>query len=403
MKTNTQYLKVDIKAVAAMMITAICVGVVYMWSAYKAAAEAYYSWTPASANMVSSIMLFAFTGGSFIGGAIQDRMGPKRTSILGTAVFSTGMFLSSALPSTSPIGLFYLTYSAIGGLGTGFVFSCTLSGVPKWFPGRTGLGTGLAASAFAASTVVFSPVCSALLEHFTMPVTLRIFAAATFVISMAACMFIKIPSAEEYRAALPPQKGTERKNYPLTAAMRMPSFWLLFLCLFFYNGTWNMVTPLIRGLGVERGLAPTIAVLVLSMTGVGNALGRFVMSSLSDKVGRYNAMYILCSITAASSLGLTVLGGGGYVAAVLAAAFAYGGPAAVYPALTTDLWGPRHSGSNYGFLMLGLGLSSIVFNAISNGLFAASGSYTPSFVMGAVTAVITAVLITLIRRRTGRK
>lgn len=394
-------LSVNKAAVIAMMITSVCVGVVYMWSAYKTAAEAYYSWTPASANMVSSIMLFTFTGGCFIGGVIQDRVGPKLTSLFGTFIFSAGMFLSSVLPPTASIVLFYITYSVIGGFGSGFVFTSTLSGIPKWFPDRRGLGTGLAALAFAASTVVFSPVCSYLLTRFSMPVTLRIFAIATFIVLIVSCMFIKLPS-EEFRIAHTPKSGTSvnelRESINLDKAMKTKGFWILFLCLFFYNGTWNMVTPLIKSLGIERGLSASIAVLCLSLTGAFNAAGRIFMSALSDKIGRYVTMYILCAITALASIGLTFLAGGGYMGAVLAAAFAYGGPAAVYPALCTDLFGPKYSGRNYGFLMLGLGISSVVFNAISNALYAAFASYLPSFIMGAVTAVLTLVLIMMIKK-----
>ena len=397
---NKKEYPVNPAAVVAMMLTAFCVGVVYMWSAYKAAAEAYYSWTPASANMVSSIMLFAFTGGSFIGGIITDSIGPKRTSLIGTVIYSAGMFLSSALPQTAPISWFYITYSLISGLGSGFVFTSTLSGIPKWFPDRRGLATGLGAAAFAAATVVFSPVCTALLNRFSMPVTLRIFAVFTFVVLLTACMFIRLPSAEFTAAHTPGAGGVNvlRENLNLNEAMKKKGFWLLFACLFLYNGAWNMLTPLIKGLGIERGLDPSVAVLCLSLTGVANAAGRMVMSPLSDKVGRSVTMYILCGITAASSLGVTVLTGGGYMFAVLACAFAFGGPAAVYPAMCNDLFGPKYAGRNYGFLMLGLGLSAVVFNAFSNSLFAAFGTYIPSFAMGAVTAAGTLALIAVIKK-----
>lgn len=404
MNDNKKALTVNKPAVIAMMVAALCVGVVYMWSAYKAAAENYYSWTPASANMVSSIMLFAFTGGCFTGGLISDSIGPKRTSLIGTVIYSAGMFLSSALPPTASIGLFYITYSVVSGWGSGFVFTSSLSGIPKWFPDRRGLATGLGAAAFAAATVVFSPVCTALLNHFTMPVTLRIFAAVTFVALIVSCMFIKLPSAEFTKAHMPKADGVNvlRESMTLGQAMHKKGFWLLFACLFLYNGAWNMLTPLIKGLGIERGLTPSVAVLCLSLTGVGNALGRIVMSTLSDKIGRYITMYILCGITAAASLGVTGLRGGGYLIAVLACAFAFGGPAAVYPAMCNDLFGPRYAGRNYGFLMLGLGLSAVVFNALSNSLYAASGSYIPSFVMGAVTALATLLFIAVIKRLTSR-
>ena len=48
--------------------------------------------------------------------------------------------------------------------------------------------------------------------------------------------------------------------------------------------------------------------------------------------------------------------------------------------------------------MLSLGLSSVVFNAISNVLYAASGAYVATFVMGGVTAVLAMALVLIIGR-----
>ena len=402
---NFQPIHRNYAAIIAMVLSSLCVGVVYIWSAYKATAQNYYSWTPSAANMVASIMLFAFTGGCFVGGVIQDRIGPKKTSAVGSVLFGAGMVLSSAIPSGAPIALFYITYSIIGGLGSGFVYTSALNGIQKWYPDRVGFATGIAAASFGLSTVVFSPLCTMLLDHFAMPVTLRIFGIAAFVVSMTAVLFIRIPD-ESFRKACLAQAAAQpasRVSLNLQEAMSKKAFWVFFLCLFFYNGTWNMITPLIKDLGIERGLTAGAAVLCLSMTGVTNTIGRVLMSTLSDKIGRFTAMYILCGITAASSLGLAFLGGGGYAAAVLATAFAYGGPSAVFPALCTDLFGPKYSGRNYGFLMMGLGLSSVLFNALSNALAALSGSYLPTFIVGMATAVLTVAMIRFIRKMAGIK
>ena len=157
-----------------------------------------------------------------------------------------------------------------------------------------------------------------------------------------------------------------------------------------------MLTPLINGLGIERGLSSSMAVLCVSLTGLTNAAGRLIMASLSDKLGRINTLHVLCVMTIACALLLIFVPGYAYFIVVLVTAFAYGGPAAVNPATSTDFFGPKYSGTNYGVIMLALGLSSVVFNAISNALYAATSAYTLTFIMGAVTAAVSIVIYVVI-------
>ena len=120
------------------------------------------------------------------------------------------------------------------------------------------------------------------------------------------------------------------------------------------------------------------------------------MSALSDKLGRVTTLTILCAMTLISSLLLIFVGGPVYLVIVLVAAFAFGAQAAISPATSTDFFGPKYSATNYGVIMLSLGLSSLTFNAISNMLYSASGNYTSTFIMGGITAVLAAAAFLLI-------
>ena len=139
-----------------------------------------------------------------------------------------------------------------------------------------------------------------------------------------------------------------------------------------------------------------MAITCVSLTGLTNAAGRLIMSSLSDKLGRINTMHILSIMTAVCALLLIFVGSYAYFVVILVTAFAYGGPAAVNPATSADFFGPKHSGANYGVQMLALGVSSIVFNALSNAMYAATGAYTLTFIMAALTAVATIVVFLII-------
>lgn len=387
-----------IASIVGCLLVQLCVGILYLWSVFKSSAIDFYGWADSSVNMVASIMLFCFCFGNLVGGILNDKIGPKKVSIMGCCLFGGGILLASFLPASASIWLFYLTYCLIAGLGSGFAYGAAISCLQKWLPHRRGLASGLAVSAFGFSTVIFSPVSSALLGVMTLPATLRTLAIVFLIVGLVACMFISLPDESCLKGLNLPAAATAARNLTLGQAIKTAPFWLLFLSIFFINGTWNMLTPLINGLGLERGLSASMAVLTVSLTGLTNAIGRLSMATISDKIGRGNALYILGVLMAVCALCLIFAPGYFYMVVVLVTAFAYGGPSAINPAFSTDFFGPKYSGSNYGVIMLALGFSSVFFNAISNSMYAATGAYTLTFIMGAVTAVISIVLTWIIVR-----
>ena len=388
--------------VVGCLVCMLCVGVIYLWSVLKKATMGYFGWESGEVNLIASIMLFAFCVGNFTGGAFNDRFGPKKVSIIGVICFGVGIFLASLVPQGSSIWWFYLTYSVIGGIGVGVTYGAILSCIQKWFPHRRGFATGIATAAFGLGTVAFSPVIGGMLNTLTVSVTLRILSLVFLVVGLISCLVISAPS-EEYLAALPkpaPQKNAIRaaRDMKLAEAIKTVPFWCLLLNIFFYNATWNMINPIIAPLGEARGLDPAVAITCVSLTGLFNAAGRFGMSSLSDKLGRVNTVILLCVVTIVCALLLIFVKGPAYIIVVLITAFAFGGPSAVNPATSTDIFGSKYSGTNYGVIMLSLGVSSIVFNAISNALVKSTGSYNMTFIMGAITALITIGLMLVVGR-----
>ena len=388
------------------VVSQLCVGVVYLWSVFRNASVDYFGWSAADANLVSGFMLFLFCAGSFAGGALTGRLGPKKVSILGILAFCAGLFLSSCMSPGSPVVLFYLTYCVIGGMGVGLTFNAGLFCLQKWFPHKRGFASGLGTAAFGLGSVVFSPVITLMLQRMSIVSTLRCISIAVLIVGMLSCLAIREPD-KAYLSRLP--KPAENRaelaaarSMTFREAIKTPPLWLMFAGLFFYNSTWNMLTPLVVPLGTERGLSPAAAALCLSLTGAFNAGGRLVMSTWSDSLGRIRTIYLLSAVTTACALLLIFVEGWAYFGVTLLTVFAFGGPAAVFPATCTDLFGPKHSGANYGFCMLALGASGIVFQALSNALYACTGGYTLTFLTGAVTAAATILIYIAIDRSVKR-
>ena len=365
--------------VLACILLQMCVGILYLWSLFLRPVIDFFNWNESSAKFVSSIMIFGFVAGNLFGGIIRDKIGSRITALIGAVLFALGVFFSSLL-SASSVWVIYITYSAISGLGCGFAYAAVLVCLQKWFPARRGFASGIAVASFGISTVIFTPVIQAFLEGFTVVETFRYLSIIFIGVGVITSLFIFSPE----------ENKTQQLSDYLTPkqAVKLPGFWCITLSLFFINAAWNIAQPMIKDLGISRGLDTTVAGITVAVVGVGNALGRFSMASLSDKLGRANTVIALAVLTALCSIAIIWAGGYFYFVVIILTAFAYGGPSAIFPPMTTDLCGPKYAGTNYGIAMLGLGFSAICFTAISNALYKASGTYTYSFIVAAISAII---------------
>lgn len=397
--TGTNFNRTRVLSIAGCLLVQLCVGIIYLWSIFKAPVAAAFGCATEELGMVSSYMLTAFVTGSLLGGILNDRKGPRLTCLVGVTIFSAGIAATAWLTPDS-ISLINLTYSILGGLGSGLAYSACISCIQKWLPDRRGLATGLAVASFGLSTVVFTPVSRILMSACTSTVTglvdfrlvFSILALVFLIFGLVGCLMIRsAPRPEAPANAAAPGRTVD---IPIGKAIRTLPFWCIFLTVFFINATWNLTVPVLYDLGVERGLTASAAAFAVSFTGVANTAGRLIMATISDKLGRRRCICLLAVLTAAAALLMIFVQGQAYIVAVSIIAFAYGGPSSINAAMTTDYFGSRCSGTNYGVVMLALGLSSLFFNALSATVF--NGNLTLSLVMAAVFSVIPLALMAII-------
>lgn len=379
----------------------LCVGILYLWSVFKTPVVEAFNWTSEAATMVSSYMLFAFVFGILIGGIMQDKTNPQLVATIGCILFCGGIMITSFLTAEN-ISMMYFTYCIISGLGCGMTYGSVLSCMQKWMPHRRGLAAGLAVAAFGLSTVVFTPISEWLMSRMSVSSTFRVLAITFFVISMIACLFIKLPT-KEYISSLKLSKAktSGEKNLNLAQAIKTVPFWCIFLYMLFVNATWTLALPLVKDLAIERGLSSNLATLTLTMTGIFSAAGRLILAAVSDKLGRAKSMGLIALITLVCALFLIFITSFAYSIVVWFAVAVYGAGSAVTPAMVTDLYGPKYSGTNYGVIALALGLSSVIFNAISTGIL--KGEPVPTFIMGACTALVALTLMIIVHRIVSKK
>jgi Major Facilitator Superfamily. len=269
----------------------------------------------------------------------------------------------------------------------------TIAAVQKWFPDRRGFASGMIVCAFGFSLVVFAPLANAMLKELGVPNTFLIFGASFFILCTICSLFIQNPP-EGYKpdGYVSAQVINHKKQYSPKEIIKTKQFYLLLGGLLFTLPAYFILNPVFISLGTVRGLSNELAILGVALTGISSAAGRLIVSWASDKFGRKTAMVAIAATILSASLVMTVGEGVIFLVCIMLISFGFGGASSVYSAMTADSFGTKHGGMNFGLVMLGFGVSALVFPIISNKL-TASGSYTSSFVLAATTCAVAIILI----------
>ncbi len=376
--------------VIACVIAMFCIGIVYLWSVFQQPVIDHYGWMKESVTMISSAIVFFYMVGTLIGGVLNDRMGPRLVVILGGVIFCLGLFTTSLLGGriSWPI---YITYGAVAGIGVGFVYSAALNCIQRWFPQRRGFATGISVCSFGLSTVVLGPLIVVLIKRLGVPATFRTLAFTFPVLAILCGFFISTPP-QEYLSSISVQKKTVllQRQYSVGEALGTIEWWSVALALFFLPAPYMMILPIVKTLGVTRGLTEAATTVVVSAMGVMSAVSRLVSPTVSDKTGRAMTIWVLSLICLIASLLMTFAKGPLYIIAVLLITFGYAGPSGIFAAMTTDAFGTKHVGAIFGIALMFLGISSPVFTFISTRV-----STSTAFVIAAVSSLASLAVLPL--------
>ena len=294
--------------------------------------------------------------GNMIGGFLQHKIGAKKTILAGSFVMCAGFFLAAIAPHNMP-WMISLGYGALGGLGSGCAFSLLVAVPQAWFPDKRGLVTGITISVVGVSGVIMNPICDMVLAargyRFAMIMV-------TIIYAVLSSLAIFIEEAPEERKDLSVDDVTVQYQYTTREMMKTKMFYIIATVMALVIPAYVLVNPLMKSLGMERGLTNAQALTGVVIASFANIIGRFVAPWLSDKVGCkrvIQGMYIMAII---AIFGLLVATGPVFVVLISMVCLVYGGVVSVFPVLTAEHFGMKYQGMNYGAIMLGYGFVSIL-------------------------------------------
>jgi len=257
----------------------------------------------------------------------------------------------------------------------------------KWFPDKKGMVSGLAVAGFGFGATIWVKLAGAwfggLLNTasvFGLPGVQSVFFiyGIVFMVLVLLGSIWMVNPPEGYKPAgwEPPVAGQSKVatgHVELTSGemLRTPQYYMLLLMFIGSALAGLMVIYCIRLFGIDAlqasgavtdaTAAGAVAGTAMAWYAILNGLGRIAWGSVSDKIGRKLALFLMCLFQGVIMLAFYKMGATqwGLIIGACIIGFNFGGNFALFPVATADFFGNKNVGVNYGWVFLAYGVAGI--------------------------------------------
>ncbi len=293
----------------------------YGWTLFVLPIGQATGWSRAAIQVAFTVFVLCETWLLPLEGYVIDRIGPKLTVCAGGVLIGASWVLDSAATSLT---LLYVG-SAIGGIGSGFIYGATVGNAIKWFPDKRGLAAGLTAAGFGAGSAITLVPISTMIAGRGYQHTFLFFGLLQGIVVVIAVQLLQPPpgsdrsrttplSSSGMSAVRPSRLHDVTRDYTPGEVAREPVFWLMDLMFVLVGAGGLMATAQLSVIATDFGVAKTpVTLLFLTMPAltfalaidrVLNGLTRPFFGWVSDHIGRENTMFIAFLL---EGLGILVL------------------------------------------------------------------------------------------------
>jgi len=415
--------------VVGAILMQLCLGAIYAWSVFTPklvdkAGKYGFSATQAAWIFSVGILVFAFT--MIISGRMMAKVGPKRLSVASAIVLGGGYVLGGLFGSTFISQLILIGF--VGGIGIGLGYVVPIAVGVKWFPDKKGLVTGLAVAGFGFGATMWVKSAGSwfrLLDNLNffglggVQSVFLLYGVIFFIlIFLGSIVMIDPPAGYAPAGWKPPDpaaggSASGTVDFMPGEMMKKPQFYMTWLTFLFSSMAGLMVISCIALLGMDalsangmaKDVARGVAGTAMAWYAILNGLGRIVWGSVSDKIGRKVAIFLMCLFQGIIMFLFYKMSGAAATLIIGACiiGFNFGGNFALFPAITADYFGNKNVGLNYGYVFVSYGIAGVLGPQIA-GFFkdAAKGSTDPAVwitpLMIAGVACFVGAFITLLQK-----
>lgn len=386
------------------VIVLLFAGLIYAWSVLSSPIAAEFSdWSKGAMSLTFTLAMSFFCIGGLVSGLMAGKVKERYIFILSAVLFLIGFELVSTISS---IGMLYLGFGVLAGLGAGFSYNTVMGSVTKWFPDKKGLISGILLMGFGIGAFIIGKVYAAMLSTYDWRAEFKALGIIVFVVILIGAFIVRKPTAEEAKAFSTGEQKTSEKvsdDYTTGEMLKRTSFWLYFVYAILLSAA--ALALIAQASGIVTETAPTLAAgtiaTIVGLISVFNGIGRVIFGGLYDKLGQKKTMLLNCCLYLVSVLiNIAGLNAGSLVLVVIGYIFfglSYGGVTPTNSAFIMDYFGVKNYPVNFSIINLNLLVASFG-GTLAGTIYDKQGTYLSIFIIMIVAIVIATACTLLIRR-----
>ena len=365
-----------------------------IWSIFQKPLMEAYGFSPQSVSFAYTIVIAMIGLSGPIGGWLQRKAPAHIIMTVAGIGFGLGWFLTG-FASTIPV--LYISFGLLVGVCDGICYNLALAIATRWYPDKRGFANGVALAIMAIYPLFTAPMGNMIIENFNVSIAFNIVGVFCIVGFIVLSRFLKMPAADFKPEGWnpPAESDTKRvKNYTSGQMLKTPFFWTLLLFFGTVACTGCVMLSTVSLVGrVQAGMGA----LMVGIFAIANGTGRLGLGAISDKLGRFQTMFVAVAVTAVIHLFLfaNATSTAIFIVEACILGICFGGIMAIMPSVCADAYGPGNAGQNYGFMFIGYTLASFIGPVVSANALATTGSYSSAFPFLGALCIVGLVLLSL--------
>jgi MFS transporter, OFA family, oxalate/formate antiporter len=415
---NKKIMNRSLVVVGAVLIQ-LALGNLYAWSVFTTKLVE-SEWTKTQTQVVFSVGVAVFAIVMVIAGRLMPKYGPRKLTIASAVALGLGYIIAGLLGAEN-----YLTtlifVGILGGAGMGFGYVVPIAVGMRWYPDKKGFITGLAVAGFGFGATLWMTLAGKLGALGGGELITKIGLSNTFIVLGILFLIIILigsiwmvfpPAGWKPEGWKPVESKTAAKpagsvDFSSSQMLKTNQFYLIVLTYAFGAGAglmsiglmklWPMEAMEAKGIPTDvAGAAATMAMAIFFA--LFNGLGRIIWGMISDKIGRKSSIAIMMATQGAFVILFQWMAGMQvtlYIFAVLIG-FNYGGLFSLFPTITSDIFGNKNFGQNYGWVFLAYAIGGIIF-PILGGKLGDLGNFPLAFTICGILCFVAVVTILMVK------